>query len=302
MAIKKRISLTGQPFNGDNALVIDGVAFDIGTRVIKWWEAEGFSQYGTKRVVVKTEDMDTGKVKTRTIQGKRYKKRKRGIFGVSQILIHHSGADRESPKIMHDVLHNQRGLSVQFAHEDDGRIYQFLDAVEAAKHAGSHNQISIGTECCLYPLAAKRPNYYSAANRKRTGNLPHKKKVEILQGSKMKVFCFPDAQVEAVARWAAGLWFALCYLRNKDRLNEIGPADELETMFCDAPRFPRNAKKEIPKKIIKNAKEHIGLIGHLHCSPRKIDPAGFPWNFAEQATHDYFWEFSKNYSERRRVI
>lgn len=301
MSIKGRISLTGEPYNGANAIVVDGVAFDIGTRVIKWWEPDGYGQYETNRSVVKTEDLATGKVKTRVIQGKRYKKRKGGVAGVRQVFIHHSGADREDPGIMREVLHNQRGLSVQFAHEDDGRIYQFLDAVEAAKHAGKHNQISIGTECCLWPDARKRPNYYSAANRKRTGNLPHKKKTEVLQGMKKQVFCFTGPQVEAVCRWAAGLWVAAYALGENQRKGDysvgLGSPVQLESMFRLPPRFPRNSKGQIPRKVFGRHLEHVGLIGHLQCSPRKWDPAGFPWEEAELRIRDLFWEFVGNYAK-----
>jgi len=289
MAIRKRVSLTGFPFSGENALVLDGVAFDIGSRVIKWWEDEGFSQYGTDRVVVQEEDNATGKVKKKIIQGKRYYERKKGVPSIRQVFIHHAGADRESPKIMHDVLHNQRGLSVQFAIEDDGRIYQFLDAEKAAKHGGTHNQISIGAECCLFPDAGKRPNYYSVSNRRRTGNLPHTTKVETLQGMKKKVFCFTDEQVEAVCRWAAGLWVAIGYLRKE--VNELDPNTEIGKLFNEPPVFPKNKEGRIPRKVFKKHMEHVGLIGHLQCSPRKWDPAGFPWEYAEERTGEYFWEF-----------
>ena len=177
MAIRKRVSLTGDEFNADNALVLDGVAFDIGTRVIKWWEDDGFSQYQTNKVIVRKDDNRTGRQIKRVISGKRYSKRRKGVAGIRQILLHHSGADRDNPGVMREVLHNQRGLSVQFATEDDGRIYQFLDAVEVAWHAGKHNKISIGNECCLWPDYDRRPSYYSEANRKRTGNLQHEHKV-----------------------------------------------------------------------------------------------------------------------------
>lgn len=300
MAIKDRVSLTGKPFVAENSLIVDGVAFDIGTRVIKWWEPDGFGQYETNRSVVKTEDMATGKVVTKVIQGKRYYERKGGVDGISQVFFHHAGADRESPAIMRDVLHNQRGLSVQFAIEDDGRIYQFLDAVAAAKHAGTHNMISIGAECCLWPDAKKRPNYYSAENRARTGNLPHEIKTEVLQGAKMTVFCFPDPQVEACARWAAGLWFAIWKLATKPKQGgyNVGMTSTvpLNDMFTQPPRFPRDATGEIPRKVFKRHLEHVGLIGHLHCSPRKWDPAGFPWERVESLVRDHFWSFASNHS------
>jgi len=298
MTIRKRISLNGGAFDGANALVLDGVAFDIGTRVIKWWEPDGFGQYETNRVVRNVEDMRTGEVKKKIIAGRRYARRKKGIKGIRQILIHHSGADRETPAIMRDVLHNQRGLSVQFAHEDNGLIYQFLDAIEAARHAGNHNQLSIGTECCLFPDAGKRPNYYSPSNRKRTGNLPHKKRVEVIQGMRKEVFCFTDPQVDALARWAAGLWCGLLIL-GKGRPPQHKGGVSADVPFNIPPTFPRNSKGEIPRKVFKRALEYCGLLGHLHCSPRKWDPAGFPWEEFERLVDRYFWTFTRNYSGRK---
>lgn len=263
--ITKRISLTGQPYNGDNALVINGVGIDIGTRVIKWWEPQGFSQYDEAISPVKK------------IRGKRYSHRVKGIDGIRQILIHHSGADRATPKIMRDVLHNQRGLSVQFAIEDDGRVYQFLDAIEAAWHAGTHNQISIGAECCLFPRVKDDPGYYSEVNRAKSGNLPHEIRTETLQGMKMQVFCMPDPQVEAVCKWAAGLWWAVC---RHGTNRTFAP-----------PRFPREEQGEIPRKVYDDHLGHVGLIGHLQCTDDKIDPAGFPWEDAEAKVAEYFASF-----------
>jgi len=277
--ITKRISLTGQPYNGDNALVINGVGVDIGTRVIKWWEPQGFSQYGEDRAEFK--DPKTGKV--HIIKGKRYDHREKGIDGVRQVFIHHSGADRATPKIMREVLHNQRGLSVQFAIEDNGVVYQFLDAIEAAQQAGTHNQISIGAECCLFPSVHDDPNYYSDANRAKSGNLPHEIRTETLQGMKMKVFCMPEPQAEAICRWAAGLWFAVCKLGTN---RTFAP-----------PRFPRDEHGEIPRKVYDGHLEHVGLIGHLQCTDNKIDPAGFPWESAEVKVAEYFTSFCASCAE-----
>jgi len=304
MPVTKKIALAGGPFNADNALIIGEAAIDIGTRVIKWYEEDGFGQYEQNRVTVTTEDMKTGKVRTRVIQGKRYKSRPGGVAGIRQVLIHHSGADRADPAIMREVLHNQRGLSVQFAIEDDGRIYQFLNAAEMAFHAGKvHNKISVGAECCLWPDAAARPNYYSPANRKRTGNLPHKVETQVLQGMKKRVFCFPQPQVEATARWAAGIWLAVCMLggRRTGKYNVgFNPAVELAQMFKMAPKFPRNIKGEIPREVFGRHADHVGLIGHLQCSKRKWDPAGFPWEKFEERVGHLFWQFAEGWPIGRR--
>lgn len=291
MEITERVSLTGDDFKLRNALIVNAVAFDIGTRVFKWWEPAGYSQYETNRVVLEEEDQMTGMVSTKIISGRRYGKRKNGVDGIRQVLFHHSGADRENPGTMRNVLHNQRGLSVQFAIEDDGRIYQFLDAVEVAWHAGKHNEFSVGAECCLYPDARQRPNYYNEANRERTGNLVHEKREEVIQGIWREVFCFPQKQVEACARWAAGIWFARSYL--------TAGVKNAQAFQHDQPLFPRTPSGEIPREVFDQHMKHVGLIGHLQCTPRKWDPAGFPWEEVEELVGKYYWSFANNWSAKK---
>lgn len=268
MGEAKRIALTGGGFNMDNSFILDGLAIDIGTRVIKWNEKGGFNQYLTNKSVVTTEDRRTGKVSTKIIRGKRYRTRENGVGSVHQFFIHHSGGDGRNPSGMYETLHNQRGLSVQFAAEDDGRIYQFLDAVECAYHAGGHNGISIGVECCLCPDAEASPGYYSVANRAKTGNLPHAVREEVLQGVRRQVFVMPDQQIEALARLAAGCWVGMLLKTGRPEF-EVPPA------------FPRDARGEIPRAVVPGHADHVGLIGHLQCTDKKWDPAGFPWELFE---------------------
>lgn len=271
-------SFMDRKFNVKNAIVVAGAKFDIGTRVFGWRES-GFNGYTKKRVVVKREDRRTGEVKTRVIQGPRYKTRPGGLGDISQFFVHHSGGDGRDPANMYNTLYMNRGLSVHYAVEDDGRIYQFNDALDCCYHGGSHNRVSIGVECCLFPLVKNKPDYYSAARRKRLGNLPHRKQVERIHGVKLEVFCFTDPQVDALARLAAGNWLAVQALRG-DLARE-----------CNAPEFPRTTKGTIPKTVYAKHKEHIGLIGHLQCTRNKIDPAGFPWEQFEDQVHAYYWEF-----------
>ena len=274
----QRIALAGGEFNMDNAFILNGVAFDIGTRVIKWGEKGGFNQYLTNRSVVTTEDRKTGKVKTTVIKGKRYKERV--LFGdpvaaIRQFFIHHSGGDGRNPSGMYETLHNQRGLSVHFAVEDDGRIYQFLDAVECAWHAGSHNGYSIGVESCLYPDAEADPLYYTEPNLSRRGNLPHESQFEVLQGERRKVFCFTAPQVEALALLASGCWVGIAMLTKNVAKFNIPPA------------FPK-VDGVIPRSVFAGNEQHVGLIGHLHCTPKKWDPAGFPWERFEARVGEAF--------------
>jgi len=298
-----QVSLSKGRFLKSNAFVLDGALFDIGTKVIKWDDPGGFDGYTTKRVVVKREDRRTGKTKTRVIQGKRYSDRPRGVGAVRQFFVHHSGGDGRDPTNMYNTLYMDRKLSVQFAIEDDGRIYQYNDAVDSCWHGGKHNPISIGVECCLFPLVDAKPNYYSAARRKRLGNLPHTQMVDVIHGQKIKVFCFTDPQVEALARLAAGCWIACGLLRNGKNgawINDVD-ADGLYVgdYFTVPPRFPRNRAEKIPRTVVADALKHIGLIGHLQASRRKIDPAGFPWELFEDLTADYFFDFESKLRKLR---
>lgn len=251
----------------NTCIVIDNRLVDIGIPVIRWDDPGGFDGYTTRESV--TEDRKTGKDKV--IRGKRYNARKGGVESITQLFVHHSGGDGRNPSGMYQTLWMDRALSVQFAIEDDGRVYQFLDAVERAWHGGKHNGISVGAELCLYPDAGRRPGYYSPANCKRRGNIPHSVRFETLQGSPRKVFVMPDVQVDAFARVMGGVW-AVVTLAKREPISE--------------PLFPRVDGK-IPKEKIENAKKHTGLIGHLHCTKKKIDPAGFNFEEAERLTGLY---------------
>lgn len=277
-------------FEDSTALVLDGVKADIGCRVVRWTEGEGFNGYTKKRVVVEVENRRTGQLEKKVIQGPRYKKRGKGINGITQLFIHHSGGDGDGARNCYNTLYMQRppGLSVQFFQDDDGKIWQFNDAIDWCYHAGKHNPISIGIECALYPLASKRPGYYRAERRKRTGNLPHEVRTERIHGNLMKVFCFTNDQTETLARWAAGLWLMLGIMRTSPNYSAY---------FERPPQFPRNKSGKIPRTVIANPKSHVGLIGHLQCTRKKIDPAGFDWERFEDLVAGHWNDFRGNYQE-----
>jgi hypothetical protein len=186
---------------------------------------------------------------------------------------------------MWDVLYNQRGLSVHFCTEDDGRVWQFNDLVDACWHAGKqHNNISVGVECCLFPDAENRPRYYDQFNRAKTGNLEHRIVSDQIHGRQMQVFAFTAPQCDTLARLWAGVWIAIGVLRK-------GGATGL---FGAPPLFYRDMRGQIPRTVIKKSEAHIGLIGHLQCTLNKIDPAGFPWAEFEHTVAKYYWDFSQN--------
>jgi N-acetyl-anhydromuramyl-L-alanine amidase AmpD len=276
----EQFSLTGDPVNFYNSFALTHCLFDIGVRVVKWSEAGGFSHYAENTVKTVELNRRTGKDIKKVISGRRYSDRQYGFASIRQMMIHHTGGDGQGAGRVFNTLHNRK-LSVHFVIDDDGTAWQFLDSSLKAWHGGGHNDISVGFECCLFPLVKKDPDYYSERRNKRTGNLPHKIVEDRIHGQKMEVFAFTDPQVDTLARLCAGHWIAMRALSGKP-------------IFDCPPMFPRGGERMIiPRTVVKNPKKHIGLIGHLQCTKRKIDPAGFPWEEFEELVEKYFAEFSE---------
>lgn len=271
---KYHVDLEGASFDADAAVTVSGSMFGIGVPVFRWDHPKGYNGYTTKRVEVK-DDSRRSSDGIRVIEGRRY--RSRVLDQIRQFVIHHTGGDGPNPRNMYETLWNQRGLSVQYAIEDDGRVWQFLDAGDLAWHAGTHNRISVGAECCLYPLVDQRPDYYSPERNKKTGNLPHDIVEDEIHGRKIRVFAFTDLQVESLSRVIAATWIGL-------------HAATGHKAFVSPPRFPRR-DGEIPRTVVQNALSHIGMIGHLQCTRNKIDPAGFPWERCEARVCELFVEW-----------
>jgi hypothetical protein len=291
------VALTPDPPRFARALAVGGVLFDAGLDVYRWEDSAGFNGYTTERCEVREENRKTGTITTRILKGRRYSSRTMigdPLRAIRQFLVHHSGGDGKNPSGMFETLWRQRGLSVHFALEDDGRVFQFLDAQQMAWHAGSANTTSVGVECCLCPDAHANPNYYDEANRKRTGNLPHARDVQTLQGVTREVFLMPDPQVAALARLVAGTWVALRW----HALREQNLESVRVARFAAAPRFPRiPGLNEVPTSVVPNAIAHDGLLGHLHVTDHKWDPAGLSWYRLEDLVAARFAEFCANLKE-----
>lgn len=292
-------SFTNKPFRAENCFIFADDYYDIGIPIIKWYDKNGFDGYYDKAITITKENNKTGKINNKTIKGKRYSKRgqklQTQINRITQLLVHHSGADRSDPSVMYNVLWKQRGLSVQFAGEDDGRLYQFTDAIEKCWHAGKANKCSIGIEACLFPLYNRNPNYYGDDRNVKTKNIPHDNIVDEIHGKKMKVFCFTKPQLDAIARLYAGLWLTLYFKKTG-----------YKKLYEQPPMFPRkplvnkntdiiNPYEPIAKTKIKRPEKWIGLIGHFHWTKRKIDPAGFDFLLFEKLCKKHYIEYTKNF-------
>jgi len=284
------LCLTGRAPNPDTSMVVLDELIDIGIPVIKWYDDGGFDGYTTAMMKHVVHDTKTGMDRTVTVKGQRYASRKRylpavagrnPLDSITQLIVHHSGADRADPSIMFDVLYNQRGLSVHFAIEDDGRIWQFNNVADCCWHAGANNPISVGAECCLFPFVKDNPHYYDDPNISRLRNLPHAQTIEVIHGQTMRTYRMPEPQWRNLARLYAGIWVAVGLLRSE------GPCDA----FSLPPLFPRDAQMQISRAVLPHPLDHIGLLGHLHCTSRKVDPCGFPWDVFEDEVSDRWYDF-----------
>lgn len=247
--------------NPDTSIVFFGELFDVGVRVVKWYERRGYDGYSKKRHVTTYDDRKTGKKKTKIVKGKRYGGRwpnpGRKLTAITQFMVHHTGGFL--PGVCFGTLHNERRLSVHFILDDKGVIYQTLDCKEIAWHGGKQNRRSIGVECCLYPKAWSNPGAYSEKRCERLGLAEHDVGQSYIQGKDRMVFLMPDEQAENLAFLIAGTWFA------RDCL-----AGRVDT----APVFPSFAAGNPDMDYKPEHKEHVGLVMHSNVSTKKWDAAG----------------------------
>lgn len=156
-----------------------------------------------------------------------------------------------SSRICHKVL-NQRGISVHFAIDNDGTIYQFMDMNHIAYHAGSRkwNERSVGVEISN----AFYPKYQSWYEKKGYGKRPmvwnaqvHGKKVE-------KHLGFYPIQIQALQALMKTVHIATG-MPLKAPLDRKG-----------------NTSTKVSKPVADGRFE--GFVSHYHLTNRKIDCAG----------------------------
>lgn len=209
---------------------------------------------------------------------------------VDQFVLHYDvcGVSRQCFRVLHDM----RGLSVQFMLDIDGTIYQTMDAKERAWHASSANDRSIGVEIAhigAYPEgpspldqwyqplipAPPAPSYPGgpiggnpstrlvlpdrlAGGGVRTPNfVGYAARPEAIvgevQGKRLRQYDFTPQQYDSLARLTAALHAAL-------------PRIELD--------YPRDAEGRLITRQLdpESLANFRGVIGHYHIQDNKIDP------------------------------
>lgn len=161
---------------------------------------------------------------------------------VRQIVVHLDGC--RDARMCYHVLHNQRGLSVHFMVDNDGTIYQTLDLMHCAFHAGGVNEISVGIELQNRGDAARYPNYYKEGRPTVTCRI---------HGHQFLCYDYTQAQYEAMIRLCRGL----------TRIFDIKPQSPLDT-----------ASRPLWTKL-DDRRAYSGFVGHYHLSTNKWDPGPF---------------------------
>lgn len=251
----------------NTSIVVCGQKYDIGARVVLWDEPSGFNGYDTSTVTTKTTNRKTGKVTTNVVKGKRYGVR--SILKpnpsleqlqkmVTQIFLHHTGV--QSAKTTFDVLHKERGISVQLILGEDGVLYQTMDIKEKSWQAGSNNAISVGIEICSRADARNFPDDYDEYHQQKFGLQPHKKRSDYVQKMWMLGYEYTDQQYDTLIRLAMVL-------------KEVFPNTAGGIKY--PVDFPRNAQGVVIESVLPNPLQHVGFTCHYHATSGKWDPVSF---------------------------
>lgn len=249
----------------NTSIVVCGMKFNIGARVVLWDEPNGLNGYDTSICVHWEENRKTGKNVKVVVSGKRYSKRSlvrpnpniRQLQNmITQFFLHHSGLYHS--KTTYEVLHEQRRLSVHFILDDDGTLYQTLDLKEKAWHGGGNNPMSIGIEIDSRASASKFPDAYDETHQKKYKVGPRRISLDSVQNMKVKGFDYSDAQYQTLIRLVIALKSIFPHIR-----------DNLD--------FPRTESGLIVKSVLKKPKDHRGFICHYNTNEHKWDPVSFDY-------------------------
>jgi N-acetyl-anhydromuramyl-L-alanine amidase AmpD len=287
-------------------IVAAGKFFHTGSKVVLWMDPGGYDAYRVQRRFVPIAEADWDDSRPHMDSPRtpnRYGMRDRNLTddqlervrgggwdlptlqsNVDQFVIHFdvAGISRTCFKVLHD----NRNLSVHFMLDLDGTIYQTLDLKEAAWHATSSNNRSVGIEIAnigAYSVNENGPldRWYKKDDKGRTiitipeAAGPHPERtahftghparrelvVGEVQGHKLHQYDFTPQQYKALARLTA----TLCTVFPKIK--------------CDYPREAdgKLMTHKLPGDELKN---YEGVLGHYHIQTNKVDPGpALQWDY-----------------------
>ncbi len=296
--------LAGAPAErrGDEIMVA-GQMFHTGAPVVLWTDPGGYDAYRTERRFAPWEEAGYGPTtqavkdvksparigaRTRVLEDAELEKVRGGGWPlallqdkVDQFVIHYdvAGTSRTCFKVLHDM----RGLSVQFMLDVDGTIYQTCDAKEACWHATKANHRSIGIEIAnmgAYTNIAPLKEWYAKDKTGRTRfTLPPRFGDG---GIRNKDIVLRPAREEMVAGKIHGTTYRQYDLTPQQYDSLI----KLTAALCTVlPRieadYPRGDDGNLIATTLTDTQweNYHGLLGHYHVQRNKQDPGpAFQWD------------------------
>ena len=290
-----------------DAIIVAGIPFRAGTRVVTWKEPGGYDAYLERRFFNGAEVLPErpargcnvprrySKRSTRNLSPEMLARVEQGGYDlpalrekVDQFVLHYDvcGTSRRCFRVLHDL----RGLSVHFMLDIDGTIYQTMDLKERGRHATISNDRSVGVEIAHIgaygdlevlhewyvpetplDLKIKLPESMGDGGVRTAGYVgrPRRRGLfeAVLNGNRVVQYDFTPAQYEALRRLVRTLNRALPRIR------------------LQAPRDA--AGRVLPCKLDEQAWQAFeGVLGHYHIQTNKVDPGpAFDWDHVLGGAH-----------------
>jgi N-acetylmuramoyl-L-alanine amidase len=269
-------------------IIVNGEAIPIAAPVVNWRNAGGYDAQ-TEHCWFEPERVLPSAPAPGCETPRRYSARStRGLDEATAARVEREGWSRETlaARLQHfvlhydvcvsshrcfRVLHDQRGLSVHFLLDVDGTIYQTLDLVHRARHAGWVNDRSVGIEIAhigAYP--ADNPAW-------------RKYYVEDQEGLRLRApesFSVPEgdwrpARAGVFKGVINGAELEMVDYTEEQYRSLAALVDWLATEFPRlAKRVPRDDQGEVATDEMtrRELEAFEGIIGHNHVTKRKSDP------------------------------
>ncbi|MFT4647703.1 MAG: N-acetylmuramoyl-L-alanine amidase [Glaciecola sp.] len=277
-------------------IVICGERFSIGAPVVLWTEPNGYNGYSTERHFVNkpkpekspapgTLRYDPGRVsrdgnRTQLVTADSRSVQQLGEV-VDQFVLHYDvcGASQSCFKVLHD----HRGLSVQFMLDVDGTLYQTVDLREQCWHATKANTRSIGVEIAHIGGRGRRnlrqmeswyvrdadglrvqfPTWLGDGGVRTPDFIARPQRdfrlEGVIQGEHRFMYDYTPEQYETLIRLSA----VLC---------QVFPRMQ--------PDAPRDASGQVSDRVLSDGDfaGFGGILGHYHVQRNKVDPGvAFDW-------------------------
>jgi N-acetyl-anhydromuramyl-L-alanine amidase AmpD len=284
-------------------IVVCGQLFHTGAPVVTWMDPGGYDAYRVERRFAPPEEAGWEAAQKAGLKSpSRFGARRAGVPPevlakvqengwtldelrqvVDQFVIHYDvcGTSRKC----FQVLHDERGLSVQFMLDIDGTIYQTMDLKEGAWHATKANSRSVGVE--IANIGATAPGRSDAFGRwyakgpdghthitvpggvesahlknPKASLRPSEDKpiVGVVQGRELEQYDLTPEQYDSLIKLTAAL-------------SRVLPKIKLEV--------PRDASGKVINHTLPTGEydHYQGVLGHFHVQDNKTDPGpAFQWD------------------------